>query len=147
MGLSGDLSKMAKLESNLRRLSEVPSQVAADAAEAIEELIEEEFDAGNDAYGRAWAPLAPATLAKGRTPPPLSDTEAMRDSLEVRPMPGAGISITIDEPAGIHQTGASRGNWRMPARPILPDRALPRSWTDAIAEAGERAITERLGDE
>jgi phage gpG-like protein len=147
MPLGGDLGKMGKLEANLRRLAGVPSQVSAEGAEAIKELIEEEFDAGSDAYGNAWAPLAPATLAKGRTPPPLSDTEAMRDSLDVSPMPGAGISITIDQPAGIHQTGASKGNWRMPARPVLPDRSFPKAWTDALAEASERAIQERLGDE
>lgn len=146
MALTGDLGRMGKLAANLRKLSSVPSQVSAGAAESIKELIEEEFDAGRDTYGKTWAPLAPATLAKGRTPPPLSDAEAMRDSLDVSPMPGAGISITIDDPAGIHQTGAKRGNWVMPARPVLPDRTFPKAWTDAIAEAGENAIAERLED-
>jgi phage gpG-like protein len=147
MGLTGDLKSMGRLQSNLGRLASVPAQIAADASESIAELIQGEFDNGNDPYGRPWAPLAERTLAKGRTPPPLTDTHAMRESVDVRPMAGAGIAITMDDPAGIHQTGARRGAWVMPARPILPAEAFPKTWRQALDDATEANVTRVLGDE
>ena len=129
--------RFADLAASLRKLSEIPAQVAAGASEKIAAQVQEDFDAGLDPFGNAWEPLAEATLAKGRHAPPLTDSGAMRDSIDVRPMQGAGISITIDDPAVHHQYGTMY----MPARPIIPNRSdLPDSWRRAIADAAEEAF-------
>ncbi|GAC1536344.1 MAG: hypothetical protein NVS3B10_00180 [Polyangiales bacterium] len=61
----------------------------------------------------------------------------MRDSIDVRPMRGAGIAITIgDDKAIFHQSGTSR----MPARKILPEGAMPDTWERALADAAEAAF-------
>lgn len=127
----------ADLASSLRKLASIPAQVASGAAERIAAQIQDDFDNGTDPYGSAWAPLSPATLAKGRSAPPLTDTGAMRESVTVQPMPGAGISITIDDPAVHHQYGTMY----MDARPIFPNqRELPDTWQRAIADAAEDAF-------
>lgn len=122
-----------RLHGTLRALSEVPSRVAADASVRIAGLIDESFDAGIDPYGRPWAPLKPYTLAKGRFPPPLTDSGAMRSSIDVHPTAGAGIEVTIGtDYATFHQAGTRD----MVQRQILPQSAgLAPSWREAIAEA------------
>ena len=141
-GFSGDTRGLLNLNARLRELASVPSQAAKEASDEISKLIQEEFDAGNDAYGKAWAPLRPATLKKGRHPPPLTDTHEMRDSIEVKPMQGAGIQITLNEtPAIFHQKGTEK----MAKRPILPDGPrMPDSWDTAIHEATDEAVQRRM---
>lgn len=147
MGFTGSLKGLGQLERNLGKLAGVPAQIAGDASDSIAELIDEEFEAGNDPYGRPWAALAQATLDKGRGPPPLTDTEAMRESVVVAPMQGAGISITIDHPGGVHQTGARKGAWSMPARPVLPDATFPATWKKALDTAAQARLDATLGDD
>lgn len=118
-------------------LAEVPSRAAARIASELEDLIQGEFDGGEDPYGQGWESLAQATLDKGRTPPPLTDTRAMRNSLAVRPMQGAGVSITIAHPAAPHQTGWDGTQGSGPSRPILPMRDMPPAWQTVIDEAIE----------
>lgn len=138
MSLSGDFRGLGQLERNLELLARVPSRAAAFAAPAIAREIDREFATGRDPYGRAWAPLRPSTLARGRRPPPLTDTGRMRGGLEVRPMAGAGISITFaDEvPAIFHQ----KGTRKMARREILPTNVLPASWNRALENAARRAF-------
>jgi len=137
MTWSGDISEMGALADRVADLAEVPSRVAAKVSSELEDLIQAEFDAGRDPYGDPWEPLAEATLDKGRRPPPLTDTGAMRGSLAVRPMQGAGVSVTIDHPAPPHQTGWSGSQGSGPSRPILPMREMPIAWEGVIAEAIE----------
>lgn len=141
-GFTGDTRALMNLSARLRELASVPSQAAKEASESISDLIQEEFDAGTDPYGKSWAPLRPATLKKGRHPPPLTDTHNMRDSIDVQPMRGAGIQITLDEtPATFHQTGTVK----MAKRPILPDGGrMPPTWVDAIADAVDEAVQRRM---
>jgi phage gpG-like protein len=120
----------------VRGLARVPSQAAAGAAEEIAALIQQEFDAGRDPYGDAWADLMPATLDKGRSPPPLTDDGDLRD-VDVRAQVGAGIAIELGEPYGaFHQIGTRT----MKARPILPVHGLPDTWRRAIADEVDRAF-------
>jgi hypothetical protein len=141
MGWSGDISQMGELEARLAELADVPARTARAVSNRLEELIQDEFDRGTDPYEDAWKPLAPATTAKGRTPPPLTDTSAMRGTLLVRPLAGAGVGITIDQPAGYHQTGWSGPRGTGPARPVLPARGeLPDGWIEVIEEEATRAF-------
>ena len=135
MGWEGDISRMGQLADRLADLAGVPSRAAAKVSRELDALIVEEFDQGADPYGTAWEPLAEATTERGRTPPPLTDTRKMRDSLRVRPLQGAGVGLTIAHPAAPHQTGWRGKQGSGPARPILPAREMPPLWGEAIEAA------------
>lgn len=139
----GDSRGLLNLSSRIRDLAGVPSQAAKQASEGIYDLIDQEFNQGTDPYGKKWAKLRPATLAKGRHPPPLTDTGDMRDSVEVKPMKGSGVSITIDQlPAWFHQWGTEK----MAARPILPSGSrMPGTWDREVADAIDDAVKRRMG--
>ncbi len=141
MPLSGDFAKLGLLKANLARLSRVPAQTASAVSKSIAAQINAQFDSGQDPYGRKWAALRPATLRRGRRPPPLTDTGAMRDSVRVSPAPGAGVTITIGaEYARFHQTGTVN----MAQRPILPHGGFPRGWSGAIQEAASAQFKEAI---
>lgn len=135
------MASFRKLAENLGRLTQVPSQVSAEVAEKISVLIDEQFAAGKDAYGQAWKPLKPATIAKGRRPPPLTDSGAMRGAITVKPSSGAGIEISSPtDYARFHQTGTKY----MVPREVLPDHAnLPPSWQKAIEESFRNKMKNR----
>lgn len=124
-----------QLAQNIGRLAAVPSRMAPAASREIARLIESEFATGRDPYGRAWAKLKPATLARGRRPPPLTATGKMRGSVQVRPAPGAGIAITFGSatPAIFHQYGTRK----MAARPMLPRGTFPATWARALERVGQ----------
>ena len=135
------MAKFADLTRTIKALAKVPSQVAKGAALEIAAAIDAEFDAGLDPYGQPWEPLAEATVARGRFAPPLTDTRTMRDSVQVKPMPGAGISVTFDDPSTHHQYGTKS----MAARPVFPNHGLPDTWQRAIADAAEAAFEKAGG--
>jgi hypothetical protein len=143
--LTGDLGQLDAMAARLGELAEIPSRAAKDASETIEGLIQDEFDAGVDPYESPWAPLSPATEARGRTAPPLTDTSAMRSSLRVKPLSGAGVGVTVDHPAGPHQTGWSGPQGSGPARPILPAGGeLPDAWVAGIEASVDRAFRKAM---
>lgn len=123
-------------------LRDLVPEIALEASIEIFETTDSLFVLGADPYGETWAPLAPATLAKGRTPPPLTDTGAMRESLRVS-VTETAIVASIASPAGYHQDGTRY----MPARPVLPDyaRGLPDAWRASITDAGQRVFEARWG--
>ncbi len=138
---TGDFKKLGLLQASMARLAKVPSQLAGDVTEKIADEIRAEFAAGQDPYGRAWAALSQATLTRGRFAPPLTDTGDTIDSLEVKPMAGAGVSISFGtEYAGFHQTGTKN----MPARQPLPTAGFPSSWSKILSEAAEKKVAEAL---
>lgn len=127
----------------LRSLVDVPSQIARPLADGIAKFIDEGFSAGTDPYGRPWAPLKPRTLAKGRHPPPLTETGAMRNSARVKPVQGGGVSLVFgDSKAGLHQRGDPP---RMAAREVSPSGFLPARWRalwqSLLTEATRRRLS------
>jgi hypothetical protein len=135
------MATLEGLAAAMRDLSKVPSQAARAAAADIAGLIEQQYADGTDPYGDAWADLAESTIAKGRTPPPLTDSGVMRAGTDVAPSAGAGITITLGADYAIYHQG---GTGSMPARPILPDHDLPEAWRDMIANAVAEAVARRL---
>lgn len=144
MAITGNgLAGLGQLQRNLRKLAEVPSRAAPTVAYELGRLMAEEFDAGVDPYGNAWAPLAPSTIERGRFDPPLTDTHAMRGGFHAEPQPGAGVAISFDVPYVLpHQTGFrnARTRTRVPARPLLPTNTMPARWNEAIKATVEEAI-------
>jgi hypothetical protein len=134
------MASFANLQKMIRSLASVPSQIARDASAGIAREIQAEFDAGVNPFGSPWAALKQATLDKGRTPPPLTDTGEMRHGIEVKPLRGAGIGVTIPDPGVHHQYGTKY----MAARPIFPDR-MPDTWQRAIADASDEAFRRAKG--
>lgn len=141
-GARADLAGLEAIIGSLDGMRDLVDAIALESSIEIFETIDSLFTLGADPYGETWAPLAPATIAKGRTAPPLTDTGKMRESLRVNASQSA-IVASIDDPAGYHQSGTQR----MPARPVLPDdaRGLPDAWRQAITDAGLRAFEQRWG--
>jgi hypothetical protein len=147
MTWDGDISRMGKLADRVADLARVPSRVAARVAGDLRDLIEQEFATGTDPYGRPWAPLAEFTLEKRTqvSEPPLTDTGSMRGALDVRPMRGAGVSITIPHPAEDHQTGWDGPVGSGPERPILPNAGMPEAWKRAIEGVATVEVRKAVG--
>lgn len=131
----GDLRAMGRIVARLDDLRRVPSRAAAAVAKDLARMIDQQFSLGVDPYGRAWAQLRPATIARGRHWPPLTDTGAMRDDVVVRPESPSGASFIVPDPGGFHQ-GGFRTHWSgrfVKPRRILPAGAtLPVAWRDVI---------------
>lgn len=127
------------LAATIKRLASVPSRASSTVAKALRRSLADQFNRGVDPYGKAWKPLAPSTIAKGRHPPPLDATGKMRRGLRVRPRQGGGVEIVFTTRAKIasyHQTGTRR----MPARPVLPRGAFPKAWRAIVDRAARKAF-------
>jgi hypothetical protein len=123
---------MGQLAANIRKLAEVPSRASTRIAGEIAWLIDSEFAAQSDPYGNAWEPHADSTVERWGPHPILTLSGDMRGSVDVQPMRGSGVSISIDHPAAPHQTGWSGPQGAGPARPILPSGPMPAKWREAI---------------
>jgi hypothetical protein len=142
VSLTGDFAQLDRMAAALGELARVPSRTARAVSDRLEGLIQEEFDAGHDPDEEPWAPLSPVTEARGRSMPPgLDDSGTMRGSVVVRPLAGAGVGITVDHPAGVHQTGWEGKSGTGPARPVLPARGeLPERWVEVVEAEAEKAF-------
>lgn len=127
---------------SLRDLVKVPAQIAPAVAKRIKKDIEKYFSAGTDPYGKPWAPLRPATIKKGRHPPPLTDTRAGRRGITVTPMKGAGIQIKSDTPYMVYHMREA-GN--RAARKFLPEGVVPAAWYKIWQQELDRMIKARYG--
>jgi hypothetical protein len=138
--------QLGRIAAHVGSLADVPVVAQPLASERIASLVQLEFDAGVDPYGDPWAPLAEATIARGRHEPPLTDTRELRESLLVYPS-REGIRVTIgtgDHPAGPHQDGWTGPRSSGPARPMLPESELPESWASAIEDAVVDSVIEKM---
>lgn len=127
--MSGD--PLAGLRRTLGQLAKVPSQASQAVATELTKLLQQEYAAGTDPYGKQWAALKPSTLARGRRPPPLDATGRMKSSTKAVPLSGGGVGLVADSPANFHQSGTRK----MAKRMILPDKGLPAAWKQAIDTA------------
>jgi hypothetical protein len=138
----GDPQKLGRLAVTMRKLAEVPSRASVMAADAIGALIDGQWEAQQDPYGNAWAPLRPYTIAKKGHAVILEDSEVARRGTRVTPLPGGGIAIELGaDYIGFHQTGFRVGDLRVPPRPVLPMVAMPIAWREAIDTAVREAMS------
>ncbi len=108
----------------------MPSQISKDFAKWSTQRLREGYAEGKDPNGNAWAPLRPATLARGRFPPPLTDTGKMRDSTKAVALPGSGVGFEIGPAYAVHHY---QGTTIMAAREQLPHGGLPSKWRAELA--------------
>jgi hypothetical protein len=127
---------------SLRDLVKVPAQIAPAVAKRIKKDIERYFSAGTDPYGKAWAPLKPSTRAKGRHPPPLTDTRGGRRGIKVAPMRGSGIKITSDTPYMVYHM---REATHRAARKFLPEGVVPANWFKIWQQELDKIIRAKYG--
>lgn len=139
------VESIGRLQQVIRRLSDLPRAVAAEAQEPLNRLLQEQFRNGTDPYGIPWASVTEQTIQRrkvSRDPTPLTDTRAMRRGtmVELRSGNRAGLTIRAGQPyAYFHQVGFRVGRTRVPARPVLPSRGLPASWRRVLDDAARRA--------
>jgi hypothetical protein len=142
------VAAMGQLKATLRRLAEVPRKVAAEAQPKLDALIQAQFRAGVDPYGNPWAPLRPATLARGRHPPPLTDTTKLRDGTKVLLAPGnaMGLRLVVGAAYGYFaQAGFRVGPTKVPPRRILPQFTFPKAWKAVLDEAARACARRAVG--
>ena len=127
---SGDINALGRIGAHVESLADVPRVASELVSERLAQLVQLEFDAGVDPFGVAWAPLAPATVARGRHAPPLTDTRQLRESLLVYPSAAGGVRMSIgtaDHPAGPHQDGWENPRGSSGSAPAdFPDRHATR---------------------
>ncbi len=134
------MSGFRALADALAGLEDIPSRIAGEVAEGINEQLHQQFDTGTDPYGSPWAPLMASTVRrKGGDARILRRTDAMSDSTIARPTSGAGIEIRSLPYGGVHQAGET-----IVKRAILPEDDLPPAWSAIIATATEKAFTKVL---
>lgn len=131
MGLKG-LEGITALRKAIVEMPRVMSRASTDAAEYLEEVIEAQFEAGVDPYGNPWRDLADSTIRRGRTPPPGTDTEAMR-AVHVTPLQSAGVLVEFD---------VDYAEYFNASRPLIPDYDgfETSSWYKAIVVAYSDAM-------
>jgi len=126
---------LVNLRTSLERLARtIPARVASRAAQGITAQIRQDTAAGLDCYGRPFAPLAPATLARGRHPPPMVDTGGSLSETRAVALRGAGITIHV----GGHYEHHLTSSGTRPAREVAPTRGpLPASWSRRVDNAAK----------
>lgn len=135
------IAALQKIMQAVEELQQVPSRVSRAGSERIQTLIAQQFVAQTDPYGNAWAPHKPSTVKELGSHSILSLTGAL-SNVEVKPMSGAGIQITLGASYGaFHQTGTRN----MAARPILPNAGLPDSWSAALEASSAEEFDKIMG--
>lgn len=136
--MSGDaIAELLTLRGNLARLAGVPARLAQRGAVRITKIIRANTGAGLDAYGEPFAPLAASTLARGRHPPPMTDTGHSLSETRATPLRGSGIAVVLGG-AYMHHV---RSTANRPVRSVIPERsALPASWSAALREEEFAAV-------
>lgn len=158
--IRGDFPALRDGISNIRRIGDAGPELWRRIAPTIKSNIEAQFSAGVNPYDTPWKPLRPATLAKGRTPPPLTATGGLRRSIAVTVQGYILRVVARDLVAGLHQNGwtRTRNKYRRgrlvgkttigpgaTKRQILPDGRIPNKWRQQIRKMAREIMGERLG--
>lgn len=162
--ITGNFQTLRDGISRIRRIGDAGPELWQRIAPTIRSNIEAQFATGVNPYDTKWKPLAAATLRKGRTPPPLTDTGGLRSSIRVTASGYTLRVIAADLVAGMHQWGTRRRKKKpsamkrqgqvvgtriwgtgMPKRQILPDGRIPDKWRQQIRRMAREIMGERLG--
>jgi hypothetical protein len=141
------IEQIGRIKETIRKLSDLPRAIALEAKPALDRALRAEFTSGTDPYGRPWAPLNPSTLAKGRTPPPLTDTRALRQGTKVQPRRGlrAGLVLMTGPHGYFHQVGFRVYRTRVTPRRVLPQFGIPAGWKIILRDAARRCARRAVG--
>lgn len=156
----GDFPALREAMSKIRRIGDAGPELWRRIAPTIRSNIEAQFATGSNPYDTPWKPLRPATLAKGRSAPPLTETGALRGSISVTAV-GYTLEVVAQDPvAGLHQFGWTRKRLKRrrgkvvgvttlgpgaTKRQILPDGRIPNKWRQQIRKMARQIMGEKLG--
>lgn len=136
--MNGNFENLGNLSRALDRLaSEGMRDAEHRAAVAVDQQVERQFASGEDSDGQHWANKADGS------PSHLQRSGDMKRSKRVTGI--GGIRLTLDKPAGFHQSGTKNadGSQRMQARPIVPTGdSLPGNWSKPISAAVSEVFEE-----
>ncbi|MFC5973802.1 phage virion morphogenesis protein [Halomarina salina] len=118
--------------------------IAESIATDVNETVRENWSAGKNALGGAWAPNAPETIRQKGGSTPLIDTGETREAMGVSAEGDtARVGPTTDEAAkliAIHEHGVPEQN--IPARPVIGPAG---EYAHQVAEdVAERTLTKTL---
>ena len=140
-GASGDFGRLTGTIAALRSLARIPSRVAAVAAPELTSRMQSDTNAGQDPYGRGYAPHMPATIKRWGVHQLLRMSGAGIDSLKATPMAGAGIALE----GASHMNFTQAGTPTQEVRAVMPNNpSLPKAWNAILERASEKALTEAL---
>lgn len=141
MAFEGSFAQLTRLREKLERLPEAIPEIRKEAATELAIVMERQFSEGTDPNGQPWAKLADSSLAKGRTPPPLTASGNMRGKTSVLPTV-KGVTVKVPGPASFHQYGTVK----MERRQILPESGttLPPRWQQPLEAIGLKVLKAKL---
>lgn len=128
-----DATDLLQLVLNLNTMDKAVQDIAETSSKEIEQLVIQEFSSSSDPYGNAWEPNQKGTQT-------LVNTGAMLGSLIVV-AENNGITLEMDNPSTLHQTGTSR----MPKRMIFPEGTLPDEWTAILDNNTKEVLDKKFG--
>src|SRR5690348_3268759 len=100
------MSGFDDLVSTLAELEDIPSRIASEVSDGINEIIADQFAAGTDPYGAPWAPLLPSTVKRKRGDRRvLRRTDTLSSETRAKPSAGAGVEIDSIDVGQFHQAG------------------------------------------
>lgn len=126
------LASIRAFASRLRSLPKVVAiKIAVAAADAINEVARETFDAGADAYGVPWAPSSDGQRVS------MYKSGALSKGVRYVAV-GGRLRAVLSTPYAKYQIGR---------RPVFPRAGaiLPLRYSAALTKATERAIAEHIG--
>ncbi len=141
MPLTGDWARLQSTVRGLRQLAKVPSTIARPAADAIKDQIDESFESTSDPYGNQWDAHESATVRRWGAHPLLRLTGRGKDQIEVKPLPGAGITVTSPSEGLAFSQG---GTVNQVSRRFLPTDQFPKKWREALDRVAEKQFKEAL---
>jgi phage gpG-like protein len=116
------------LSKSYAQIASIHPRLITRLAPRLNALKDRNFAAGRNPYGAAFAQLRPATLLKGRTPPPLSDTLRLKRSASLAPTPSGLAMQGIPRYGWVHMAGRPD----MAKRRWFPDAGLPAECVDML---------------
>ena len=140
-GVTGDFGRLTATINALKSLSNISSQVAAEASPDLTLQMQIDALSERNPYGKAFQPHSPNTTKRWGPHPILDMSGGGISSLKAEPMASAGIMLTADE----HMRFSQGGTENEPVRATLPNRpGLPASYRKILEDARDTVIIRRM---
>ncbi len=126
------MSSLAQFAAKLRQLPTIVAQkVAAQAAPVLTSLVQETFDASENAYGTSWSPGAEGQIVT------LKKSGALSRGLSYV---AVGTKLRM-------RLAVSYAKYQVGRRPVAPPQggSLPVAYSDALARVAASVIKTELG--
>lgn len=124
------------LSKSYAQLARVHPAVVTAVAKPLTLQLQRGFESGTNPYGAPFAQLTAGSIRRGRTPPPLTETGALKASAVLIPTP-SGLIRHLGPYYGFYHMAGTK--W-MVKRRYFPDAGLPSAWLDIIDHEYKRIL-------